>query len=157
MRAQGNYTYLDGVVTRTFGSPSFNPEFPGIPIGAFSPLLGARPFRRPPQSGSFGLYYTRRKFNAALTGYLVSRSDDSTFRDDANYGNTLLLPNRNLDPSYQKLDLSGRYAVRPYLSVYTSMENILSEHYQPAFGFPALPFAIRAGVTIAVGGDNWKK
>jgi vitamin B12 transporter len=157
LRAQANYTYLDGVVTQTFGAPSFNPEFPGIPIGAFSPLLGARPFHRPPHSGSFGLYYARHKFTAALTGYLVSRADDSTFLDDANYGNTLLLPNRNLDPYYQKIDLSGRYAIRPYLSVYTSMENILSEHYQPAFGFPALPFAIRSGVTITIGGEGWKK
>jgi len=157
LRAQANYTYLDGAVTQTFGAPAYNPAFPGIPIGAFEPLLGARPFRRPPQSGSFALYYARHKFTAALTGYLVSRSDDTTALDDANYGNTLLLPNRNLNPSYQKIDLSGRYTVRPWVSVYTSMENILSEHYQPAFGFPALPFAIRAGLTFTIGGDNWRK
>jgi len=120
-------------------------------------LVGARPFRRPPQSGSFALYYARHKFTAALTGYLAGRSDDSTSLDDANYGNTLLLPNRNLNPGYQKIDLSGRYAVRPWVSVYTSMENILSEHYTPAFGFPALPFTIRSGLTFTIGGDNWKK
>ena len=157
LRAQANYTYLDGVVTQTFGAPAYNPAFPGIPIGAFDPLLGARPFRRPPQSGSFALYYARHKFTAALTGYLAGRSDDTTALDDANYGNTLLLPNRNLNPSYQKVDLSGRYAVRPWVSVYTSMENLLSEHYTPAFGFPALPFQIRAGLTFTIGGDNWRK
>jgi len=157
LRAQANYTYLDGVVTQTFGAPAYNPAFPTIPIGAFSPLVGARPFRRPPQSGSFALYYARHKFTAALTGYLAGRSDDSTSLDDANYGNTLLLPNRNLNPGYQKIDLSGRYAVRPWVSVYTSMENILSEHYTPAFGFPALPFTIRSGLTFTIGGDNWKK
>jgi vitamin B12 transporter len=157
LRAQASYTYLDGVVTQTFGSPVYNPAFPGIGIGAFEPLLGARPFRRPPQSGSFALYYARHKFTVALTGYLAGRSDDSTSLDDANYGNTMLLPNRNLNPGYQKLDLSGRYAVRPWVSIYTSMENILSEHYTPAFGFPALPFAIRAGLTFTIGGDNWKK
>jgi vitamin B12 transporter len=157
LRAQANYTYLDGVVTQTFGAPVYNPEFPGIPIGAFEPLLGARPFRRPPHSGSFALYYARHKVTAALTGYLASRSDDSTFLDDANYGNTMLPPNRNLNPSYQKIDLSGRYAVTPWVSVYTSMENIFSEHYQPAFGFPALPFAIRSGLTFTIGGENWKK
>jgi vitamin B12 transporter len=157
LRAQANYTYLDGVVTQTFGAPAYNPAFPGIPIGAFEPLLGARPFRRPPQSGSFALYYARHKFTAALTGYLAGRSDDSTSLDDANYGNTMLLPNRNLDPSYQKIDLGGRYAVRPWVSVYTSIENIFSEHYQPAIGFPALPFAIRAGLTFTIGGDNWRK
>ncbi len=157
LRAQANYTYLDGVATQTFGAPAYNPAFPGIPIGAFEPLLGARPFRRPPQSGSFALYYARHNFTAAVTGYLVSRSDDTTALDDANYGNTLLLPNRNLDPAYQKIDLSGRYAIRPWVSVYTSMENVLSEHYTAAFGFPALPFTIRAGLTFTIGGDNWKR
>lgn len=157
LRAQANYTYLDGVVTQTFGAPAYNPAFPTIPIGAFEPLLGARPFRRPPQSGSFALYYARHKFTAALTGYLAGRSDDSTFLDDEYYGNTMLLPNRNLNPSYQKIDLSGRYAVTQWVSVYTSMENLLSEHYQPAFGFPALPFSIRAGLTFTIGGDAWKK
>ena len=33
-------------------TPSFNPAFPGIPIGNFSPLLGQRPFRRPANTGS---------------------------------------------------------------------------------------------------------
>jgi vitamin B12 transporter len=157
LRAQANYTYLDGVVTQTFGSPAYNPAFPGTAIGAFEPLLGARPFRRPPQSGSFALYYARHKFTVALTGYLAGHGDDSTSLDDANYGNTMLLPNRNLNPGYQKIDLSGRYAVRPWVSIYTSMENILGEHYTPAFGFPALPFAIRAGLTFTIGGDNWRK
>jgi vitamin B12 transporter len=157
LRFQANYTYLDGVVTKTFGAPAINPAFPGILIGAFDPLLGARPFGRPPHSGSFALYYTRHKFTGAFTGYLVSRSDDSTFLDDANYGNTLLLPNRNLNPAYQKLDLSGRYAIRPYVSVFTSVENLLSEHYQPVFGFPALPFTIRGGLAFTIGGENWKK
>jgi vitamin B12 transporter len=157
LRAQANYTYLDGVVTQTFGAPAYNPAFPGIAIGAFEPLLGARPFRRPPHSGSFALYYARHKLTAALTGYLAGRSDDSTSLDDANYGNTMLLPNHDLNPSYQKIDLSGRYAVRSWVSVYTSMENIFSEHYQPAFGFPALPFTIRAGLTFNIGGDTRKR
>ena len=88
---------------------------------------------------------------------MVSRSDDSTFLDDANYGNTLLLPNRNLNPSYQKIDLGGRYAVTRWASVYTSIENLLSQHYQPVFGSPALPFSIRAGLTLTIGGDSWRK
>ncbi|MFZ0814232.1 MAG: TonB-dependent receptor, partial [Candidatus Sulfotelmatobacter sp.] len=32
---QGEYTYLDGLVTKAFGDPSFNPLFPAIAIGAF--------------------------------------------------------------------------------------------------------------------------
>jgi vitamin B12 transporter len=155
---QGEYTYLDGVVTKAFGDPSFNPLFPDIPIGAFSPLEGARPFRRAPHSGSLALFYNRKKLSSSLTGYLVSRRDDSTFLSDANFGNTLLLPNRNLVPGYQKFDLSLGYSVTRYAKLYTSIENLLSQHYQPTFGFPAAPFEIRAGMTFTLGGERgWRK
>jgi vitamin B12 transporter len=155
---QGEYTYTDAFVTKAFGEPSINPLFPNIPIGAFSPLEGARPFGIAPQSGSLALFYVRNKWNAAFTGYLVGRRDDSTFLYDANFGNTMLLPNRNLAAAYQKFDLSVAYAVRPYLTLYTSIENLFSEHYDAAFGFPALPFAIRSGVRFTFGGTKewWK-
>lgn len=155
---QGEYTYTDGLVTKAFGVPSFNPLFPNIPIGAFSPLEGARPFRIAPHSGSLALFYNHGKFNGAFTGYLVGRRDDSTFLYDANYGNTMLLPNRNLAFAYQKFDLSGSYAVRPYLTLYTGIENLFSEHYAAAFGFPALPFTIRSGIRVTLGGsEGWSK
>jgi len=157
LRLQANYTYLDAAVTKAFGSPSFNPAFPAIPIGAFSPLQGARPFRRPPHTSSLGLIYNYRKFIGAFTGYMVSRSDDSTSLEDGLFENSMLLPNRNLNHAYQKFDLSGRYAVTSYVSAYVSMENLLSEHYQPAFGYPALPFTIRGGLTFRIGGENWRK
>jgi vitamin B12 transporter len=32
----------------------------------------------------------------------------------------------------------------------------LSEHYSEAFGFPALPFTVRAGVKISFGGESWR-
>jgi vitamin B12 transporter len=155
---QGEYTYTDGLVTKAFGEPSFNPLFPTIPIGAFDPLEGARPFRIAPHSGSLALLYSRRKLNASFTGYLVGRRDDSTFLYDAYFGNTMLLPNRNLAAAYQKFDLSASYAVRPSLSIYTSIENLFSEHYDAAFGFPALPFSIRSGLRFTIGGSNgrWK-
>jgi vitamin B12 transporter len=93
-----------------------------------------------------------------MTGYLVSRRDDSTFLSDPFFGNTLLLPNRNLAPSYQKFDLSADYAVRRYLSVYTSIENLLSQRYAAAVGFPATPFAIRSGLKFTLGGgERWRK
>lgn len=155
---QGNYTYTDGLVTRAFGSASYNPLFPDIPIGAFSPLEGARPFRIAPHSGRLALFYNHKKFNGAFTGYLVSRRDDSTFLYDGNYGNTMLLPNRNLAAAYQKFDLSAAYALKPYLTIYTSIENLFSQHYDAAFGFPTLPFAIRSGMRFTFGGPQgwWK-
>jgi len=69
---------------------------PAFPIGAFSPLVGARPFRVAPHSGYFGLNYTRSSSIAPSPAALVSRRDDSDFLSlDANFGQTLLLPNRN--------------------------------------------------------------
>jgi vitamin B12 transporter len=160
--ARGGYTYTDAVVQNSFSSDqgvgeSFNPagDFSTIPIGAYSPLVGARPFRVAPNSGYFGLNYTRSKFYSSLTGTLVSRRDDSDFLSDANYGPTLLLPNRNLDGAYQRLDLSGGYQVTSKLTAYANIQNLLSEHYVQAFGYPALPFTFRSGVKFSFGGESW--
>ena len=59
--------------------------------------------------------------------------DDSDFLYDANYGSTLLLPNRNLDGAYQRIDLSGGYHVTSMLSANFEAQNLLSEHYAEAF------------------------
>lgn len=155
---KAGYTYLDDVVTQSFSSdalsPSFNPALPSIPIGVFAPLVGARPFRRPPHSGSLVLTYARDRFGLNLNGYFVSRSDDSTGLTDLNFGTTLLLPNRNLLAGYQLLDFSGWFDLRRGVTLFTSMGNILSEHYQAAFGYPALPFTFRAGVRFTLGGEK---
>jgi vitamin B12 transporter len=155
---QGEYTYTDGLVTKAFGTPSYNPDFPTIPIGAFSPLEGARPFRIAPHSGSLAFFYNHKRFNGAFTGYLVGRRDDSTVLEDGFFGSTMLLPNRNLAGAYQKFDLSVTYAVKPYLTIFTSIENLFGEHYDAAFGFPALPFAIRSGMRFTFAGlTGWWK
>jgi vitamin B12 transporter len=157
--ARGGYTYLDAVVQQSFSSeslPSYNPNFPNIAIGAFSPLVGARPFRRAPQSGYFGLTYNQSKWYGSFTGTLVGRRDDSDFLTDAEFGNSLLLPNRNLDGAYQRLELGGGYQFTRSLTAYTDIQNLLSEHYSEAFGFPALPLTVRAGVKISFGGESWR-
>ncbi len=156
--ARGGYTYLDARVQQSFSSeslPSYNPSFPDIAIGAYSPLIGARPFRRAPHSGYFGLTYNESKWYGSFTGTLVGRRDDSDFLTDAFFGNTLLLPNRNLDGAYQRLDLGGGYQVTRSVTAYTEMQNLLSEHYSEAFGYPALPFTVRAGVKVSFGGESW--
>jgi vitamin B12 transporter len=158
--ARGGYTYTDAVVQRSFSSDqgvgeSFNPAFPDIPIGAFSPLVGARPFRVAPHSGYFGLNYSRSKFYSSLTGTLVGRRDDSDFLFDKDFGPTLLLPSRNLDGAYQRLDLSGGYQFTSRLTAYANIQNLLSEHFVQAFGFPALPLTFRSGIKINFGGESW--
>ena len=158
--ARGGYTYTDAVVQHSFssdqeGGGTINPDLPNVPIGAFSPLVGARPFRVAPHSGYFVLDYTHSKFYSSLTGTLVGRRDDSDFLSDADFGNTLLLPNRNLDGAYQRLDLSGGYQFTSRLTAYASIQNLLSEHYAQAFGFPSLPFTFRSGIKINFGGESW--
>ena len=158
--ARAAYTYLDGLVRRSFSSdqlflfPSFNPLFPTIPIGAFSPLVGNRPFNRAPHVASVYLGYARRKLALALSGNFVGRRDSSTFLFDSSFGSTMLLPNRNLAIAYQKIDVSGSYRLNKYLQVYSAIENLASQHYDPAPGFPALPFNFRSGIKVTLGGES---
>jgi vitamin B12 transporter len=154
------YTYLDGIVRRSFSSdelaPSFNPQFPTIPIGAFSPLIGNRPFNRAPHSGSFYVGYARRKLALAMSGNFIGRRDSSTFLFDSSFGASMLLPNRNLAAAYQKIDVSGSYRLNRYLQLYSAIENLASQHYDPAPGFPALPFNFRSGIKVTLGGEATK-
>lgn len=160
LHLRGEYTYLGAVVTDSFSSgsltPAINPDFPGIPIGAFSPLVGGRPFRRAPHSGSLVVGYSKRQFGLTLSGYFVSGQDGSTFLSDPFFGNSLLLPNRNFNSGYQKFDLSGRFALNRVITFYTSVENLLSQHYHPAPGFPAPPLTFRSGIKIRLGGEGWR-
>jgi len=160
LRVKAEYTYTDAVVTQSFASsaqaPSYNPTFPNIPIGAYTPLIGARPFGVPPNSGSMALIYSHRRFGLSATGYFVSRSDDSTFLTDEYFGNSLLLPNRNLLNAYQLIDWSGWLEPRHGVTLYTSIGNVLDEHYQGGFGYPALPFNFRAGIKLTIGGEGGK-
>ena len=165
MRA--GYTYLDAVVQKSFSSdniectttgtpgPCTNPSYPGIPIGNYSPLVGARPFRRPPHTGFTSVIYTGKKWTAVADGAFASRSDDSTFLggDDVNFGNTLLLPNRNLDFGYARLDLGASYAWKPWLGLYTQLDNAASNQHIGPIGYPSLPFNFETGArfTLSLG------
>ncbi|HEY6351530.1 MAG TPA: TonB-dependent receptor [Candidatus Angelobacter sp.] len=158
--ANAAYTYLDAVVQRSFSSdalfPSINPAFPNIPIGVFGPLVGDRPFRRAPHTGSFFLLYGKPGYTLSLSGYLVGRRNDSTFATDAFFGNTMLLPNKNLAEAYQKIDFSGSYRLNSHLTFYGAIENLANEHYAEVFGFPALPLTFRTGFRIRLGGESWR-
>lgn len=161
---RGGYTYLAPIVLQSFasdavaannGTPTTNPNLPGIAIGALSPLVGSRPFRRPPQTAFFAVQYTTHNFSAAIKGALASRSDDSTFQldNDFNGGNTLLLPNRNLDFGYAKLDANVLFALTRNVTVFTQLDNLLSQQHIGPIGYPGLPFTIRAGLKIRIGGS----
>jgi iron complex outermembrane receptor protein/vitamin B12 transporter len=160
---RAGYTYVDARIQQSFSSsaigPVQNPLFPGIDIGAYSPLRGARPFRIAPHTGYFQTGYRHAKLFAAISGTLVSRRDDSDFLEysDANYGNTMLLPNRNLDSAYQKLDLTTSYQATRNIAFEGNAQNLLCEHYSEAFGYPSLPFTFRIGMKFTLGGESWFK
>jgi len=159
---RGGYTYLNAIVTQSFSSDAYsigtasnNPSFPNIAIGALGPLIGARPFRRPPHTGFFAVQYTGTKFGAAFKGALASRSDDSTFLDgfDPDFGNSLILPNRNLDFGYAKLDANFTYAVKRHVTMFSELDNLLSQQHIGPIGYPGLPFTVRAGLKVRIGGE----
>jgi vitamin B12 transporter len=171
LSARGGYTYTDAVVQHSFNSDnlgctpptvstgcayntSFN--FSTLPIGEYSPLVGARPFRIAPHTGFFAVTYAASKLSATLTGSLVGKRDDSTYLTDSNFGNSLLLPNRNLLGSYQRFDLGLNYALTHRVDLYANLQNLLSEHYFEAFGYPSMPLTFRAGVKLNFGGTSWK-
>ena len=159
---RGGYTYLDAVVQRSFDSDNealaggFAPTYNGIPIGAFSPLKGARPFRRPPHTGFFTATYTRPKLAVQFTSAFASRSDDSTYLEfaDRSGGNSLLLPNRNLDFGYAKLDLGGSYQLLSWLGIYGQAENLTNNQHMAPIGYPSLPMNVRVGVKVQLGRES---
>ena len=164
LMVRGGYTHLDGKVLQSFASdavdanqgfPTTNPNFPNIAIGAESPLVGGRPFRRAPNTGFVDMQYTRPKFTLAIKGSLASRSDDSTYLDysDLNGGNTLLLPNRDLDFGYVKLDVGATYALKHNFTFFTQLDNLLNDQHIGPIGYPGLPFTFRTGLKFKLGGD----
>jgi vitamin B12 transporter len=154
---RGGYTYLDAAVQRSFTSDNqallggYAPTYNGIPIGAYSPLVGARPFRRAPHTGFFTATYAHSKLTGLFSAAFASRSDDSTYLSDANFGSTMLLPNRNLDHGYAKLDLGGSYQLLTWLGVYGQAENLMNNQHIAPIGYPSLPMNFRAGLKVQLG------
>lgn len=155
--ARGGYTYTDAVTDRSFSSsalkPVENPLFPGVLIGSSSPLVGARPFRRAPHVGFVGVTYTTPKWFLQAQGSFASRSDDSTFLAGASVtgDNSLLLPNRNLDNAYAKIDVGGSYEFKTWVAVYAQLDNLISDQHIGPIGYPSLPFTFRSGMRFAIG------
>jgi vitamin B12 transporter len=159
---RAGYTYLDAVVQRSFTSdalqPALNPSFPKVPIGAFEPLRGARPFQRPPHSGYGSVSYNGQQFSVGFTAAVATRSDDSTFLAGRALGggNSLLLPNRNLDYGYTKLDLGGSYQVLSWAGIYAQLDNLTGNKRIGPIGYPSLPFSFRLGLRLTVGHSGSK-
>jgi vitamin B12 transporter len=129
------------------------PTYLGIPIGAISPLKGSEPFRRPRDSGFFTASYAERQFTAIFTSSFAGRSDDSTYLEyaDENGGDSLLLPNRNLDHGYARLDLGGSFQLLSWLGIYAQGENLTNDEHIAPVGYRSLPFNFRTGLRVQFG------
>lgn len=161
---RAGYTYLNAKVDQSFASsalsilkggyPETNPSFPNIPVGE-SPFIGGRPFRRPPNTGFFAAQYSGSKFTGAIKGAFASRSDDSDFLDYSDLAgtNSLALPNRNLDFGYAKLDANFMYAATRRVTVFSELDNLLSQQHIGPIGYPSLPFTFRAGLKLRIAGE----
>ena len=159
---RGGYTYLDSRVVQSFssdaiaaneGAANANPNLPNNPIGIFGPLIGAKPFRRAPNTGFFDVLYTKPRFTLDFKGAMASRSDDSTYLEyeDLNGGNTLLLPNRDLDFGYVKLDVGGTYKLKHGLTYFAQINNLLNNQHIGPIGYPGLPLTFRTGLKLHLG------
>ena len=158
---RGGYTYLDAVIQRSYTNDDVNllgpvPTFDGIPIGPDSPLVGARPFRRPPHTGFVTASYSRSRLTLLFTSAFASRSDDSTFLAgyDVNFGNSLLLPNRNLDNGYAKIDVGGSVRLRDWVGVYGQAENLTDNQHIGPIGYVSLPTSVRVGLKFQWGKEK---
>ena len=130
------------------------PRFPAIKIGQYAPLVGNRPFRRPANSGSLVVSYADRKAQVvarrlfrrqAGRQHASERSDSSATR--------CCCRTRIWIRRIRSSTCSGSYQVHPRLRAYVVLENAFDAKFAAVAGFPALPRAVRAGVTVRVGGD----
>jgi vitamin B12 transporter len=158
---RGGYTYLDAMIQRSYTNDDVAllgpvPTYDGIPIGTYSPLVGARPFRRPPHTGFFSASYSRSRLTVLFNSAFASRSDDSTFLGgyDVNGGNSLLLPNRNLDHGYAKVDLGGSVRLRDWVGAYVQAENLTNNQHIAPIGYVSLPTSVRVGLKFQWGREK---
>ncbi len=149
-RLDASYTATAALVLRSYSfdaqSPAFNPAFPGIAIGAYAPLVGQRPFRVPPQSASVALTTIRGGFTSNLSATTMSRRNDSTFLTDSSFGNTLLLPNRNLDPAVTLVNWAGSVRISANWEITAAIDNLFNRHDQQVIGYIAPGVTTRLGV-----------
>jgi iron complex outermembrane receptor protein/vitamin B12 transporter len=148
LRVQSGYTYLASLVEQSVSTAVFNPAFPGVPIGELTALVGARPFRRPPNTGFLTAEYSGQKLAASIKASFAGSSDDST---NLYLNKNLLLPDRNLSPGYGSVDAGVSYKVMRHITVYSQFTNLLNERTIAPIGYLSTPFGVRVGLRVRLG------
>ena len=161
---RGGYTYLDAVVQRSFTNDDVAllgpiPTYNGIPMA--SRLERTRPCRarvhsavRRTRASSPPLTRTKRSDRGVDFGLCQPRRTIPTFLacDDINGGNSLLLPNRNLDHGYAKLDLGASYELlRGWAFTARRRTSPTTSTLRPSAFESSSPLTIRGGLRIQWG------
>jgi vitamin B12 transporter len=112
---------------------------------ASDPLLmeGQALLRRPRHSATALISYLSSRWGADVAGSFIGRRADSDF---LGFGFTHA-------PGYVRIDTGAWCAVRPRITAYANVENLLDRSYQEVIGYPALGINFRAGMRFRVGGE----
>lgn len=95
--------------------------------------------RRPEHSGRFTVNYKfLKRFNANVNSTFVGPRADRNFAAGTSVNNT----------GYVKVDLGLSCEVCQYFTAFGRIENLLDDHYEEVYGFPALGRAFWAGGTL---------
>jgi hypothetical protein len=129
-----SYTFMDAEVSEAFGAgAAINPAFPDIPIGRGASVSSSNQFGdgvRRLREGS-----SRHRVVRVLRGQARRQH----------------VPERRL---LRKLVAAAEQRSRSCVPEDTSIENLLNQDYAASYGFPSLPFTIRGGVSMRLGGDR---
>jgi vitamin B12 transporter len=105
-------------------------------------ITGQRLLRRPEHSGSFGVTYRfLDRFTANLDATMVGPRPDAFF-DPVTYA-----MKRVTNDGYVKVDLGLSCDISKHFTVFGRVENLLNDHYEEIFGYPALGRTFWAGGT----------
>lgn len=158
LRLSGSYTWTHAVVEHSLLSDhsalaAAIPTVNGVAIGAAAPLRGARPFRLPAESGSLTASWSRRRMTTYFRSGFAGQSDDSDYLagEDTTGGNSLLLPNRNLDHGYARMDWGMSVQLRSGIRLYGVAENLANSQHMAPLGSPSTPLTVRSGLRLELG------
>jgi outer membrane receptor protein involved in Fe transport len=127
----GHYSYDNTLVVKA--PNAFDP----------SEIAGNHLLRRPVNSGTVILNYSRGRFGGNILGYFSGQRTDSDF---LGLGFTH-------DPGYMRIDIASSYQIQRHATLFVRIGNLLNKQYTDAIGFPELGREIRVGLKLKFGGE----
>ena len=112
---------------------------------AFDPILseGKPLLRRPKHSATLLATYVGSRWGADLQGSFIGPRADSDF-----FGFGI-----DHAAGYVLMNTGGWYSIKPRITAYVNVENLLNRSYNEVVGYPALGINFRAGMRFRVGGE----